>query len=189
VLPEDFAQFTSQKIQFLASRLNDVIYRPDAQLSKSSSVQTTRTFRSDLPLCQKALNCSSLHPSGRFSSTSGQHSVFDKLQDSFPKHSYGKIAATVRTTWIPIRTRSSIRQVSHSKSRRPEASQLGPNARASDMEIACIRLNVRTTIPLVQTDEALVWKLLAVEVRLSGRQDTTVGTPLKTGKNFNEIFG
>jgi hypothetical protein len=42
--------------------------------------------------------------------------VFDKLQDFFPKHSYGKIAATVQTTWIPVRTCSSIRQVSHSKS-------------------------------------------------------------------------
>jgi len=50
--------------------------------------------------------------SGRFSSTSGRLSVFDKLQDFFPKHSYGKIAATARTTWIPVRTRSSIRQVS-----------------------------------------------------------------------------
>jgi hypothetical protein len=52
------------------SRPDDVIYRPNAQLSKASSVRTTRTFRPDLPLCREASNCSSLHPSGRFSSTS-----------------------------------------------------------------------------------------------------------------------
>jgi hypothetical protein len=138
VLPEDSPQFTSQKIGFLASRPDDVIYRPDAQLSKASSVRTRRTFRPDLSLCREALNCSSLHPSGRFSSTSGLHSVFDQLWDLIPKHSYGKMTATVRTTWILVRTRSSIRQVSHLKSRCPDVSPLGPDARASDMEIACI---------------------------------------------------
>jgi hypothetical protein len=42
---KDSAQFTSQKIWFPASRSDDVSYRSDAQLSKASSVQTTRTFR------------------------------------------------------------------------------------------------------------------------------------------------
>jgi hypothetical protein len=28
--------------------------------------------------------------------------VFDKLQDFFPKHRYGKIAATVWTTWVHV---------------------------------------------------------------------------------------
>jgi hypothetical protein len=92
-----------------------------------------------LPLCREVSNCSSLHPSRRFSSTSGRYSVFDKLQDFFPKHSYGKIAATVRTTWIPVRTRSSIRQVSQFKSRRPDDGPYGSDARTSDMEIACIK--------------------------------------------------
>jgi hypothetical protein len=142
----------------------------DAHLSKASSVRMTRTFCSDLPLCREASNCSSLHPSGHFSSTSGRHSVFDQILDFLPKHSYGKIAATDRTTWIPVRTRSSVRQLSHSKSRRPDVNPLGPDARASDLEIACIRSTVWTTIPLVRTREALVWKLLAVEeVRPSGR--------------------
>jgi hypothetical protein len=67
-------------------RPDDVIYCPDAQLSKASSVRMTRTFRSDLPLCREASNCSSLHPSGRFSSKSERHSVLDQLQDFFPKH-------------------------------------------------------------------------------------------------------
>jgi hypothetical protein len=138
------------------SRPDDVIYHPDAQLSKASSSRTTRTFRLDLPLCQEASNYSSLHLSERFSRTSGQHLVFDQLWDFFPKHRYGRIAATVRTMWNLVQTGSSIRQVSHSKSKRPDASQHGPDARASDIEIACIRSTVRTTIPLVWTREALV---------------------------------
>jgi len=141
-----------------------VIYRPDTQLSKASSVRTTRTFCLDLPLYQEASNYSSLHPSGRFSNTSGRHSVFDQLWDFFPKYRYGKIAATVRTMWIPVWTGSSIRQVAHSKFRRPDISlhglvdhSLGLDVRSLDMEIACS------------------WS-------------ATVRTRLKLGKNFNEIL-
>jgi hypothetical protein len=105
---------------------------------QASSVQTTRTFHPNLPLCQEPSNCSSLHSSVRFSSTSGRHSVFDQLWDFFPKHRYGKIATTVWTIWIPARTHSSIRQVVHSKSRCPDSSRHGPDARATLMEIACI---------------------------------------------------
>jgi hypothetical protein len=50
------------------------------------------------------------------------------------------------------------------------------------------RATVRTTIPLVQTGEALIWKLRAAEVRLSKQQGNTVRTQLKSGKNFNEIL-
>jgi hypothetical protein len=124
VRPEDSAQFTSQKIRFPASRPDDVSYRSDAQLFKASSVRTMRIFHPNLPLCQEASNCSNLHPSGCFSRTSGRLSVFNKLQDFFPKHSYRKIAATVRTP-------SSIRQVLNLKSRSPDASQHGPDTRAS----------------------------------------------------------
>jgi hypothetical protein len=166
-----------------ASRRFCTIYKSEnlvpCQPSGRPTVQSI--IRPDLPLCREASNCSSLHPSGRFSSTSGRHSVFDQLWDFLPKHSYGKIATT-------FRTRSSIRQVLHLKSRRPDVSPLGPEVRASDMEIACIRLTVQTTIPLVRKREALVWKLLVAEVRPFGRQDTTVRTRLKSGKNFSEIF-
>jgi hypothetical protein len=130
--------FQGSLFRFPDSRPDDEIYCPNAQLSKASSVRTTRTFRPDLPLCREASNCSSLHPFGRFSSTSGRHSMFDQLWDFFPKHRYGKIAATVRTMWIPVRTHSSIRQVSLSKFRRLDASLHGPNVRATYMEIACI---------------------------------------------------
>jgi hypothetical protein len=153
------------EIRFLASHLDDVTCRPDAQLSKASSVWTTRTFRPDLPQCREVSYCSSLHPSERFSSTSRRHSVFDQVRDFLSKHSYGKIAATIQTMWIPVRTRTSIRQVSHSKSRRLDVNPFAPDARASDMEIACIRSTVWTTIPLVRTCEALVWEVLVAEVQ------------------------
>jgi len=119
-----------------------------------------RTFRPNLPLCRETLNCSSLHPFGHFSSTSGRH---------FPKHRYGKTAATVRTMLIPVWTRSYIRQVEHSKFRRSDASLHGLDARATYMEIACIRSTVWTIIPMVRTREALIWKLRASKVRSSGR--------------------
>jgi hypothetical protein len=130
-----------------------------------------------------------LHPSRRFSSMSRRHSVFDQLWIFFPKHRYGKIAATVQEMWIPVQTCSSIRQVVHSKSRHPDSNPHGPDTRATLMEIACIRSTVWTTIPLVWTREALVWKLRAAEVRPSERQGITVRMQLKSGKNFNEIFG
>jgi hypothetical protein len=96
-----------------------------------------------------------LHPSGRFSSMSGQLSLFNELQDFFPKHSYGKIVTTVQTMWIPVRTRPSIRQVSQFKSRFPDDGPHGPDAHTSDMEIPCIRSTVQTTILLVRNREAL----------------------------------
>jgi hypothetical protein len=111
------------------------------------------------------------------------------IRVSTSRHSYGKMAATVRAMCDPVRTMSSIKQVLHSKSRCPDVSPLGPDTRASDMEIVCIRSTVQTTIPLVRTHEALVWKLLAAEVRLFGRQGTIIRTRLKLGKNFSRSFG
>jgi hypothetical protein len=131
---------------------------------QASSVRTTRTFHSDLPLCRETSNCSSLHLFRRLSSTSGRHSVFDQLWDFFPKHRYGKTATTVWTMWIHVRTRSFIRQVVHSKSRCPDVSLHGSDALASYMEIASIRSTVRMTVVMVQTRQALIWKLRAVEV-------------------------
>jgi hypothetical protein len=104
--------------------------------------------------------------------------------DFFPKHRYGKTATTVWTMLIPVWTGSSIRQVVHSKSRHPDVSPHGPDARLSDMEIACIRSTVLTIDPMVRTHEALIWKLRAAKVRPSGRQGNTVRTRLKLGKNF-----
>jgi hypothetical protein len=57
---------------------------------------------------------------------------------------------------------------------------------ASDMKIACIKSIVRTTILLVWTHEAFIWKLLAAEVRPSGRHGTTIRTRLKNRKEFQQ---
>jgi hypothetical protein len=106
------------------------------------SIRMTRTFRSNLPLCQETSNCSSLHPSGRLygclSNTSGRRLVFDQLWDFFPKHRYVKTNAIVRTMCVPVRTLSFIRQVMHSKFNRSDIILHGPDAQASYMEIACI---------------------------------------------------
>jgi hypothetical protein len=140
--------------------------------------------RSDLPLCREALNCSNLHTSGRFSSPSGRPSLFDQTSGFLSKHRYGKITTTFRTTWIPIRTCSSIRQVSQFKSRRLDDSQRVLEVRASDMKIGCIRLTVRTPILLVRTLGSSIWKLLAVDVRPSGQQCIIVRTWLSNKKDF-----
>jgi hypothetical protein len=111
-----------------------------------------------------------------------------KLQDFFPKHRYGKIVATVRTTWIPVWKCSSIRQVSQFKTRRPEASQHGSDARASDMEIACIRSAVRTTILLVRTREASIGSYLQRTYDCPDDRATPSGRGSQIGKIFSEIF-
>jgi len=60
----------------------------------------------------------------------------------------------------------------------------GPDARNTDMEIACCRSTVRMAIPLVRTCENLIWKLLAEDMRPSGRQCLTVRTRLSNRKDF-----
>jgi hypothetical protein len=64
--------------------------------------------------------------------TSSDRSASDFLS----KSKYGKIGSNVRTTWILVRTYSYIRQESQFKYNRPNVSQLDPNARSTDMEIA-----------------------------------------------------
>jgi len=128
--------------------------------------------------------CSSLHPFGRLSSPSGRLSVFDQASDFLSKIKYGNIAATVRMTWNPVRTRYSLRQVRNSNSTVRTPVYHGPDARTTDMEIACRRSTVRTAIPMVRMCEALIRKLLAAEVRPSGRQCLTVQTRLSIRKDF-----
>jgi hypothetical protein len=109
--------------------------RPDAHLSTVPSVRTTChtvrspdrpsinhpddvDFRPDPPLYSEAsvpacihLDISAARPDA------SQYSI--KLQ-ILSKCKYGKIAATVRMTWIPVRTRSFIRQESQFKFNRPD---------------------------------------------------------------------
>jgi len=127
--------FQGSLFRFPGSLLDYVIYRPDAQLSKASSVQTTRTFHPDLPLCQKALNYSSLHPSGRFSSTSRRHSVFDQLWDFFPKT-----------------------QIWEDRCNSPNDVNPSPNELIHKASCAFKILDVQKTALMVRTRELLIWK-------------------------------
>jgi hypothetical protein len=144
--------------------------------------------RPDLPLCRETSNCSSLHLSGCFSSLSGRLSVFDQGSDFLSEIKYGKIATVVQTTWIPVRTRYSLRQVHNSNSTVRMPVYHGPDERMTDMEITCSRSPVRTAVLLVLTREAFIRKLLAVDVRSSGRQYLTVRTRLSNRKDLQRNF-
>jgi hypothetical protein len=124
-------------------------------------------------MCREASNCSSLHPFGRFSSPSGRSSVFDQASRFLSKHRYEKIAATVQMTWYPIRTRSSLRQVTQFKSRRSDASLHGPDVHASDMKIVCIRSAVRTTVPPVYMEITCSGRA-TVQTTMPHRSDATL---------------
>jgi hypothetical protein len=131
----------------------------------------------DLPLCRKASNSTSLHPSGRFSSPSGRLSMFDQASYFLSKIKYGKITAADRTMWIPIRTRYSLRQVRNSNSIVWTPVYHGPDASIIDMEIACSKSPVWMR-------EAFIRKLLATDVRRFGRQCLIVRTQLSNRKDF-----
>jgi hypothetical protein len=141
-----------------------VSYRPDTHQTKASSVRTmwvpVRTFL----YVQKLRTAPTCIRPDDSAARPDNPQCSNKLQDFLPKHRYGKIATTVRTTWIPVRTHTSIRQVLQFKSRRLEVSHHGLDPRVSNMEIASIRSTVRTTILLVRTFEAFIWKLLAANV-------------------------
>jgi len=95
--------------------------------------------------------------------------VFNQLWDFLPKHRYGKTDATVRTMCVPVWTRSFIRQVVHSKFNHPDDCLHGLHAQASYMEIVFIRSTFQTIAVMVQTRQALIWKLRAAKVQSSGR--------------------
>jgi hypothetical protein len=81
---------------------DDVDFHPDHSLHREASV----------PICIRS-DVSAAHPDASQYST--------KLQ-ILSKFSYGKIDIIDRTTWIPARTRFSLRQESQFKFNRPDAS-------------------------------------------------------------------
>jgi len=90
--------------------------------------------------------------------------VFDQASDFLSKIKHGKIAATVWTTWILVRTCYSLRQVRNSNSTARTPAYHGPDARMTDMEIACSRSPVWTAIPLGPDAQSL-----SKEITCSGR--------------------
>jgi hypothetical protein len=101
-------------------RPDDVYFGPDPSLYREASVPAC-IRQDDSPARPDAL----------------QYSI--KLT-ILSKIIYGKIAAAVRTTWISVRTRFSLRQESQFKFNRQDVCQHGPDARS------------------------LIWKLLAADM-------------------------
>jgi hypothetical protein len=121
-----------------------VSYRPDARHTKASFVRTKWISVRTLVCIEKLLfQLASVQTTQQPVRTT----LSDRASDFLSKRKYGKIAATVRTTWIPVRTRYSLRQVRNSDSTVRTSVCHGPDVRSTDMEIACRRSTVRTAIP------------------------------------------
>jgi len=95
----------------------------------------------------------------------------DRASDFLSKSKYGKIAATVQTMWIPVRTCYSLIQVRNSNSTVRTSVCHGPDARSTNMEITCRRSIVQTAIPHGPDVGSL-----SKEITCSGR--TTVWTTM-----------
>jgi len=135
-----------------SNRLDVVPYRPDARQTKASSVWMTWISVRTLLCIEKLL----------FQLTSIETikqpvwtTLSDWASDFLSKSKYGKLAVTVRTKWIPVRTHYFLREVRNSNSTIWTLVCHDPDARPTDMEIACRRSTVRTFIPMVRTREAL----------------------------------
>jgi len=150
---EDCAQIPSQRNRIPCIRLDDVIFRLAARLSKHHSSGRLELFVWTF-LCVENLR---------------SISVFDRLKDFFPKHRYGKTVATVRTMCVPVWMLSLIRQVVHTKFNRLDVRFHGPDALISFMEIACISPTIQTSDFMIRMLISLIWKLHIGKVQPSER--------------------
>jgi hypothetical protein len=149
----------SEEFWFPVSRPDDVSSLPDAYMSTIPSVRTTchiiRTptdqassvwttcisVRTLLCIEKLLFQLSSVRTTQQpVRTTSSDRSASDFLS----KIIYGKIAATVRTAWIPVWTCFSLRQESQFKFNCPDFCLHGPDSRASYMEIVDLTSTVRT---------------------------------------------
>jgi hypothetical protein len=164
--------------------------RLDAHLSTVPSVRTTChtiwmpnrpsiirsddvDFLLDLPLYREASVPACIRSD--VSATRSDGSQYSTKLQILSKFIYEKIAATVLTMWIPVRTRFSLMQESQFKFNRLDVCQHGPDARLTDMELriqlqpsGCLHIMVRTRAKHI-------WKL-RVEDQLSGRPSPLVRT-------------
>jgi hypothetical protein len=195
----DYVLFTSQRFRFPASRPNDMSSRPDAHLSIAPAVQTKwhtirtpdtpkhhSSGRRGLPSGPSSASwsfCSSLHPFGRLSSPSGRLSVIE-LQIFFPSSNKGRLLQLSGRHGFPSGRATPEGKNCNSNSfvRTPVCHR--QDARSTDMEIGCRRSTVRTAIPHGPDVRSLIWKLLAADVRPSGRQCLTVRMRLSNRKDF-----
>jgi hypothetical protein len=158
-----------------------VIYRSDAKLPKASSVQTTRTFHPNLPLCREASNCSSLHSPdvstarpddtqcsiamGFLSKTqiwenscnrsddvnSHSDALIHKVSWAFKIQTFGN-----QSSWSG--RASYIYGNCMHQINRPNDHSCGPDARSLNMEIACSEGATVQTIGQHRQDAAQIWK-------------------------------
>jgi len=105
-------------------RPDDVYFGPDPSLYREASVPAC-FHPDDSAACPDALQYSTKLP------------ILSKII-------YGKIAATVRTKWISVRTLFSSRQESQFKFNRLDVCQHGPDVHSTDMEITDSTSTVQT---------------------------------------------
>jgi len=180
---------TAKKIEdfrLLVSRPDDVSFLSERQTDQHHPSEQ-RIFPSGPSTVSRSL-CSSLHLSGPLSSMSGRPSVIDQLQ----------ILSKFRIweDWYNVRTsvslgpdaRATNMEIADSTSTVQTPASHGPDACIADMEIACWRIVVRTFIPLGPDARSLIWKLLAADMRPSERQCLTIRTRLLNRKDFQRNF-
>jgi hypothetical protein len=141
---EDSAQIPSRSNYIPCIRPNDVIFRSDAQLSKYHPFEQRELFVQTFLYVEKlrtAPGC--IYPDVSVT----RPDAFNVRQRKWfrSKTQIWKTAATVQTMCVPVQMLSLIRQVIHTKFNRLNVSLHSPDARA------------------------LIWKLRAAEVQLSGR--------------------
>jgi hypothetical protein len=167
--------------RFPVSRPDDVVFHPDAHLSKHNpsrlrelsvrtpiNVEKLRTVQGCIRLEVMANRPNALQSSRRSQCSSASVRTtwlyrsdtircLTSIRVSASRHSYRKTAETVRKMCDPVRTMFSIRQDVHTKFNCPDDSLHGPDDQASYMEIACTSSTVRTSAFRVQMLKALLW--------------------------------
>jgi len=179
VLPEDSAQFASHKIRFPVRYPDDVSDRLDAHLSKVPAVRTTcHTVRT--PICLKH------HPSGPSPVSRSFKLIQLASVQTFQQHIQMTLSVRQASGFL------SKAQLWEDRCNRPDDVDFRSDALIHKASIAiqiqtsgrrsswsgrvCIRyencvhqINRSDNHPLVRTRETSILKLLAVEVRPSGR--------------------
>jgi hypothetical protein len=184
--------------------------RPDAHLStvpsirtsdrQASSVRTTCFFRPDTYIVLRSFCASLLHPDV----SAARPDAYQFLNGSLilSKFQEREDQSTVWTMWYPVRTRISVRQESQFKMNRPDIRQLWSgrwcivygNCRFDfnrpDVSLSWSgRTRIRygnCVLKFSRPDaRSLLWKLLAADVRPSGRSSHPVRTMFLYRKDFS----
>jgi hypothetical protein len=152
--------FASQESRFPAIRPDNVSFHPDAHLSILQAIWTTYHKVRTPDRLKHHPSGRSGFPSRRCGFLSGRLSVFDQALNSFQNQ-----------IWKDCCNRPD--DVDSGS----DACQHGSDVHSTDMKIACRRSTVWTC-------EALIRKILAADVRPSGRQCLTIQTRLSNRKDF-----